>query len=249
MCVHPRSGKQGNPAFPPGIESIRIQTVYYTFMRKRALSLLLTFAISSVASFGQTPHPTTPPARTEARDSHEGMTILVDPWTVASRYKERFPKKSPFNGGVIAFHVTFQNESDDSIQLDLKSIRLLLFIGEDNRQELITLTADDVADTVLLKNSSKDPTQRRNPLPIPVGRPTPSRDKNWTELRDAAQNAGVPSNVVAAHSSVEGLLYFDLRGEIELLQTARLYVPNLITMSNRRPLSYFDIELGHSTTN
>jgi len=240
----------GNPAFPPGIEGIRIQTVYYTFMRKRALSLLLTFAIFSVVSFGQTPHAATAPSRAEARDSHEGMTILVEPWTVASRYKERFPKKSPFNGGVIALHVTFQNESDDSIQLDLKSIRLLLFISEDSRQELITLTADDVADTVLLKNSGKDPTQRRNPLPIPVGRPTPSRDKNWTELRDAAQNAGVPSNVVAAHSSVQGLLYFDLRGEIELLQTARLYVPNLVTMSNRRPLSYFDIELGgHSTSN
>jgi hypothetical protein len=59
----------------------------------------------------------------------------------------------------------------------------------------------------------------------------------------------VPSNVVAAHSSVQGLLYFDLRGEIELLQSARLYVPNLVTMSNRHPLSYFDVELGHSTTN
>jgi hypothetical protein len=218
-------------------------------MRKRALSLLLTFAIFSIASFGQTPHGASPSARTEARDSHEGMTILVEPWTVASRYKERFPKKSPFSSGIIALNVTFQNESDESIQLDLKSIRLLLIIGEDNRQELVTLTADDVADSVLLKNGSKDPTQRRNPLPIPVGRPNPSRDKNWTELRDTAQNAGVPSGVVAAHSSVQGLLYFDLRGEIELLQSARLYVPNLVTMSNRRPLSYFDIELGHSTTN
>jgi hypothetical protein len=218
-------------------------------MRKRALSLLLTFAISSVATFGQTPPASASSARPTARDSHEGMTILVEPWTVASRYKERFPKKSPFSSGIIALNVTFENESDESIQLDLKSIRLLLFIGEDSRQELITLTADDVADSVLLKNASKDPTQRRNPLPIPVGRPNPSRDKNWTELRDTAQNAGVPSNVVAAHSSVQGLLYFDLRGEIELLQTARLYVPNLITMSNRRPLSYFDIELGHSPAN
>jgi hypothetical protein len=218
-------------------------------MRKRALCLLLTVATPFPAILGQTQNNSTTAARAGARDSHEGMTVLVDPWTTASRYKERFPKKSPFNNGIIALQVTFQNESDDSIKLDLKSIRLLLVIGEDNRQELVPLTADDVADTVLLKNNTKDPTQRRNPLPIPVGKPTPSRDKNWTELRDTAQNASVPTNVVAAHSSVQGLLYFDLRGEIDLLQSGRLYVPNLVTMGDRRPLSYFDVELGHSAAN
>jgi hypothetical protein len=218
-------------------------------MRKRVLSLLLTLATPLPATLGQTQTNPTTAARAGARDSHEGMTILVDPWTAASRYKERFPKKSPFNNGIIALQVTFQNESDQSIKLDLKSIRLLLVIGEDNRQELIPLTAEDVADDVLLKNNAKDPTQRRNPLPIPVGKPTPSRDKNWTELRDTAQNASVPTNVVAAHTTVQGLLYFDLRGEIDLLQSAHLYIPNLVTMSDRRPLSYFDIELGHSSGN
>ena len=219
-------------------------------MRKRAFCLLLTLAIPLSRIPGQTQTTSTPsPVRASARDSHEGMTILVDPWTTASRYKERFPKKSPFNNGIIAMQVTFQNDSDESIKLDLKSIRLLLVIGEDNRQELVTLTADDVADDVILKNNAKDPTQRRNPLPIPIGKPTPSRDKNWTELRDTAQNASVPSNVVAAHTSVQGLLYFDLRGEIDLLQSARLYVPNLVTMGDRRPLSYFDIDLGHSSGN
>jgi hypothetical protein len=218
-------------------------------MRKRAFCLLLTLATPYSMVLGQSGHSSTPSSHVGARDSHEGMTILVEPWTSASRYKERFPKKSPFTCGVIALQVTFQNESDESLKLDLKSVRLLLFIGEDSRQELMPLTADEVADTVLLKNNGKDPTTRRNPLPIPIGRPTPSRDKNWTELRDTAQNAAVPSNVLAAHSSVQGLLYFDLRGEIELLQTARLYVPNLITMSNQRPLSYFDIELGHSSAN
>jgi hypothetical protein len=219
-------------------------------MRKRALCLLVTLAMPVPMILGQpqsNPSPAT--IRASARDSHEGMTILVDPWTSANRYKERFPKKSPFNNGIIALQVTFQNDSDASIKLDLKSIRLLLVIGEDNRQELTPLTAEDVADDVMLKNNAKDPTQRRNPLPIPVGKPTPSRDKNWTELRDTAQNASVPSNVVAAHTSLQGLLYFDLRGEIDLLQSARLYVPNLVTMGDRRPLSYFDIELGHPSGN
>jgi hypothetical protein len=228
-----------------------MQTAYYILMRKLSapvlLALLTTFLAPLLAAQPATQQAT--PARAAIRDSHEGMTIAVEPWTVASQYKERFPKKSPFSKGVIALHVSFRNDTDESIRIDLRHIRLLVQFSEDERQELESLTADDVADTVLLKSSGKDPTARRVPLPIPIGRTPPSRDKNWTEFRDTCQNAAVPSPIVAAHSTMEGLLYFDLRGEVELLQSARLYVPNLTAMSTKQPLSYFDIALGHSAEN
>ena len=182
-------------------------------------------------------------------DSHEGVTIGIDPWTQASSYKEKFPKKSPLSGGVVAIHVSFRNGNDQGIKVDLQSMRLVVQLSEDNRQELVPLSADDVADTVLLKANGKDPTARRSPLPIPVGKPKSSRDAKWTELRDACQNAAVPSSVLAAHSNLEGLIYFDLRGEVELLDTARLYIPNLATMGDNQPLSYFDIDLGHNSSN
>jgi hypothetical protein len=177
-------------------------------------------------------------------DSHEGVTISLDPWTTASRYKEKFPKKSPFAGGLIAIHVRIQNDNDQGIRVNPESIRLLLQIDEDHRQELEPLTPDDVADDVLLKDNGKDPTLRRNPLPIPVGKPRPSRDANWTAMRDACQNAAIPSKIIGGHSFVEGLLYFNLRGEVELLQAARLYLPSLTIMGNNQPISYFDIRLG-----
>jgi hypothetical protein len=179
-----------------------------------------------------------------ASDSHEGITISVEPWTQASNYKEKFPKKSPFTGGVVGLYVTIRNNSDESVKVDLQRIRLLLILGEENRQELTPLTPDDVADAVLLKGS-KDPTQRRNPLPIPVGKPNPSRDKNWTDFKNDCQNASIPSPVVAAHSSIDGLVYFDLRSEWDVLQNAKLYVPNLVAMATNTPLSYFEINLGH----
>jgi len=189
-----------------------------------------------------------PGGRTSAVESHEGVTISVEPWTHAANYKERFPKKSPFNGGVVALHVTFRNNTGESIRVDLKRIRLVLMLGEENRQELIPLTPDEVADTVLLKGS-KDPTTRRNPLPIPIGKPNPTRDKNWTDFRDECQNAGIPSPVVATHSAMDGLVYFDVRSEWELLQAAKLYIPNLESMASHTPLSYFEIELGHGSSN
>ena len=187
--------------------------------------------------------------RTSILESHEGMTIGVDPWTQPSRYKEKFTKKTPLSGGVVALRVNFRNNTDQSVRVDLRSIRLSLLLEEGNRQEIAALTAEEVADTVLLKDNGKDPTARRNPLPVPIGKPKTSRDKNWEAFRDECQNASVPSGVVAAHSAVEGLLYFDLRGQVDLLQSARLYIPNLSTMGENRQLSYFDIDLGHSSAN
>jgi hypothetical protein len=188
--------------------------------------------------------------RTSITDSHEGMTVGVEPWTQPSRYKQKFPKKTPLMGGVVAMQVSFRNDSDQSIKVDLQRIRLLVQISEDSRQELNALSAEEVADTVLLKNNGKDPTAKRVPLPIPIpstGVKT-QRDAKWSDFRDTCQNAAVPSNVVAAHSTVEGLLYFDLRGEVELVQSSRLYVPNLVTMTDHQPLSYFDIDLGHASS-
>lgn len=224
-----------------------MQTVYYSLMRKLFAFLLLLSA--AVAVRAQDTQQNARPSHSTAVDSHEGMTVGVDPWTTASRYKQKFPKRSPLSGGVVALDVSFKNDSDKTMKVDLQSIRLLVQVSEDNRQELEPLTPDDVADTVLLKEKVKDPTLRRNPLPIPTTpKPKAGRDSKWTELRDACQDAAVPSNVVAAHSTVEGLVYFDIRGEVDLLQTARLYVPNLVTMGDNQPLSYFDIDLGQKSS-
>jgi len=223
-----------------------MQTVYYNLMRNLVALVVLGMAsLCSVAQNATPDAPKTTPMKSQFMDTHEGISISVDPWTQASEYKQKFSKKSPFSGGVVALQMTFKNDSNESVKIDVRSARLLLLMGEDNRQELSPLTAEDVADTVLLSNNGKDPTQRRNPLPIPVGKPRPSRDKNWTEFRDACQNAAVPSSVVAAHSTLVGLVYFDLRSEWDLLQNAKVYFPSLVTMSTRKPLSYFEIDLAH----
>jgi hypothetical protein len=198
------------------------------------------------AAQSQSPQPASKVMKLPYTDTHEGMTVSVDPWTTASRYKEKFPKKSPFAGGVVAVNVSFRNENEKGVKVDLQRLRLIVQVDEDNRQELEPLSPDDVADTVLLKQNPKDPTLRRSPLPIPtISKPKATRDSKWTELRDACQNAAVPSPVVGAHSAVEGLVYFDLRGEMDLLQSAHFYVPNLMMMDSKEPISYFEIEMGH----
>ena len=167
-------------------------------------------------------------------------------------YKEKFPKKSPFSKGIVAIRVSIRNDNNQGLKVNLESIRLLVTLGEDNRQQLAALTADEVADAVMLKSNGKDPTAKRSPLPIPLpttGAVKAGRDSHWTELRDACQDAGVPSSVIAGHSSVEGLLYFDVRGELDLLQNAHLYLPNIAKMADNEPISYFDIALGSDSSN
>ena len=106
-------------------------------MRNLLAALLATALGLSVAAQNPSPEPAKPtPLNASFTDTHEGMTIGVEPWTQAIAYKQKFPKKSPFSGGVVALQMTFKNDSDESIKIDVQSIRLLLLIGEDNRQEL-----------------------------------------------------------------------------------------------------------------
>jgi hypothetical protein len=181
--------------------------------------------------------------KTASLETHEGLTISAQPWTDASLYKEKFPKKSPYAAGIVAMMVVFRNDSNESLKVGLDRIRLSFQIDQDNRQEVQALTAPQVADEVL-KPGGKDPSKSRARVPLPVSIPKSSKDKHWTELEQQAELAGVPANVIAPHSTVQGLLYFDLQGQFDLLNGAHLYVPDILAMEQNRSLTYFEIDLS-----
>jgi hypothetical protein len=221
-----------------------MRKVYYSPMRNLAVALSFLFVLLMAATLGSAQQA---PLKTASLESHEGLTISAQPWTDSALYKEKFPKKSPYAAGVLAVQVSFRNDSDQSLRVNLERIRLTVLVDSDNRQEVQALTADQLADEVL-KPAAKDPTAKRK-LPIPVGGGSSGgRDKHWTELQRQAQDAGVPSSVVAAHSTVQGLLYFDLQSQFDLLQTAHLYIPDVTEMKQNRALTYFDIDLGQRTS-
>jgi hypothetical protein len=217
--------------------------VYYNLMRNPALGIPVV-AASFLAAFAANPAGAQQTAlQTASLESHEGMTISADPWTDAAKYKEKFPKKSPYAAGILAVQVSFRNDSDDSVKVNLSSIRLTVHLDADNTQELPSLSAEELVQEVL-KPGGKDPTATRKKLPIPVNIPNNGKDKNADELHRQAQEAAVPTGVIAPHSTVQGLLYFDLQKQFDLLETAHLYVPDLVLMRGNRPLTFFDIDLG-----
>jgi len=238
-----------------------MQTVYYSAMRNILAGVIVVAGICGVSGASAQQTQSAPgtgaqqaqPAPTHSAfvDSHEGVTIGIDPWTSASKYKGKFPKKSPYTGGIVALHFAIRNDNDEPIRLNRERIRLLVQLDEQSKQELQPMSADDVADVVLLENHQKDPTMRRLPFPIPTGTGgvKTGRDKSWTELRDACQNLALPSPVIGPHSTMEGLAYFDLRGEFDLLQNARVYVPDLERMTTKQAISYFDIAFNQDSSN
>ena len=220
-----------------------MRKVYYNLMRNPALripfvatSLLATFAANSAGAQQN-------PPQTASLESHEGLTISADPWTDPAKYKEKFPKKSPYAAGILAVQVSFRNDSEDSVKVKLSSIRLTVHLDAENTQELPSLSAEELVQAVL-KPGGKDPTATRKKLPVPIAIPSNGKDKNADELQRQAQEASVPTGVIAPHSTVQGLLYFDLQKQFDLLDTAHLYVPDLVLMRGNRALTYFDIDLG-----
>jgi hypothetical protein len=232
---------QGNPAQPPGIEGLKMRKVYYNPMRK--LTLILPFLGASLLAAEQGASQQPSSLKTTSLESHEGLTITARPWTDAALYKEKFPKKSPFAAGIIAVQVVFRNDSDDSMKINLERIRLNLALSEEDHQALYPLSPEEAAD-VITHPSAKNVTSKR--LPIPLGGPKTGRDKKWTEVEQSMRDAGVQASVVAPHSTAQGLLYFDLRSQFELLNTAHLYVPEIVAIEKNRSLMYFEIDLSRS---
>ncbi|MHB8499623.1 MAG: hypothetical protein ACYDCG_17585 [Candidatus Acidiferrales bacterium] len=232
----------GNLALPPGIEGVVMRKDYYNPMRN--LAIIVPFLAALLFSSGPSAQPPQASMKAGAVESHEGVTISAQPWTDAASYKAKFPKKSPQAAGIVAIDTIIRNDTDDSMKIDLEQIRLNITVSEDNRQALRPLTPDDVAD-VVMDAGKKDPTaSHRLPFPIPSSGPKVGRDKHWVAMQKAAADAAVSGSVVAPHHVMQGLLYFDLQGQFDLLSTAHLYIPDVRALEKNHPLLYFEIDLS-----
>ena len=222
-----------------------MKRVYYNSMAilARTVPFLVACVLAGACMDAQQNGGQQAPLKTTSLETHEGLTVSAQPWTDAALYKEKFPKKSPYAAGIVAMQVVFRNDSNESLKVGLSRIRLSFQIDQDNRQEVQALTSAQVADEVL-KPGGKDPSKSRQKIPLPVSIPRSGNDKKWMELQQQAENAAVPSSVIAPHSTVQGLLYFDLQGQFDLLSGAHLYVPEIVAMETNRSLTYFEIDLS-----
>src|SRR5215470_8585893 len=233
--------RAGQPCVFPRNRRRQMRKVYYNPSHILTLFFVALLALWPLFADGRPQQPTS--MKASALESHEGMTISAQPWTNPAQYKEKFHKKSPYAAGIVALQVTFRNDSDDSLKVGLERIRLNVTLSEEDRQALNPLTSEQATD-VILKPATKDVTRSR--FPIPIGGPRVGHDKKWVELEQELRDAGVKASIVAPHSSVQGLLYFDLQSQFDLLSNARLYVPNIVALEKNHELLYFEIDLSQT---
>lgn len=223
-----------------------MRKVYYKSVRKLTFILPFLAALLLAAQPSTSQQPSS--LKTTALESHEGMTITAKPWTDPALYKEKFPKKSPYAAGMIAVEVFFRNDSDDSMKVTLERIRLNVTLSEEDHQALYPLSAEEATD-VIMDPGAKDPTKSRKKFPFPTGPSAPKvgHDKHWIEVNKSLEEAAVNSSIVAPHKTVQGLLYFDMRSQFDLLNAAHLYVPEVVAIEKNRGLLYFEIDLSRSS--
>ncbi len=188
--------------------------------------------------------PQSDPASLPARDAHEGLLITADPYTDAARYKARFGKKNPYEAGILAVEVFFHNDNDKPIRLDLETIRLLLNPPGSDRQRLGALAVEDVADRILDKGVHDPTASRRRPIPVPGRGPKKKHDKEWDELVASLRAGALETDLLPPRSSVHGILFFDIDSRYDWVPSARLYVPDLKFMTDKKPLLFFELDLG-----
>jgi hypothetical protein len=214
-------------------------------MAARIYFLFLVLAVwaGAAAAQGQASAPartTSPDPASLPHDSHQGLLIAADSYTSADRYKGKFGKHSPYEGGIIAIDLLFRNDNDLPVRLNLKTMQLLVTVPGQSRQRLNPLSPEEVADLVLAK--PKDPTPR---FPVPrIGAPRSRHNKEWEEFAANVREAGLNSDLLPPHATTHGFVYFDVDRHYDWIADARVEVPDLAFMNNPKPLFFFEIDLA-----
>jgi hypothetical protein len=220
----------------------RISTTIMMIPTFRQLSLVA--AACLITSSVPVARAQSDPAALSARESHDGLTISVDPYLEAARYKDRFGnKKTPYDAGIIAIEIFFRNDNDMPIRVGIEGIRLTLKPEGHDRQRLQPLTPEDVADQVWNPGTA-NPTAPRTPIP---GRgKKPARGKDWQQLQAALRAVMLSGDLVPPHGTLHGFLYFDLDSHFEWISTGGVYFPDLKVFPEMKPLFYFEVSLATS---
>jgi hypothetical protein len=212
-------------------------------------SSVLTFALlvcAGMASVGAQNKPAaskvqqaTPDATAALpHDSHDGLTILVDPYVDKARSKEKFGKANPLEAGILPIEVFLRDETDHPIQVNINTIQLEVHLRSGKRQDIDWLSPEDVAGLIAHPGGAA-PSQRRV-----AGIPLPTSDKKADKLAEILRPLTLDSDTVAPMGSLHGFLYFNVNHDPSLASTSVLYVPDVVAIPTKKTLMFFEVPLS-----
>jgi len=176
-------------------------------------------------------------------DTHDNMTISAEPFADAEAAKQKFGKSNPQKAGILAVNVVFHNTANHPVQVNLDTIELEVQDEGAQRQSLEPMDIVQVAETIAYPGGMKEPSVRRFPLGIGGSSPDKKVQKVVDELKPFTLNG----DIIAPNGKLEGCLYFNLAHEMRLAATADLYIPDIASLPDKKPLLFFDIPFGSGT--
>jgi hypothetical protein len=241
----------------PGLPLCRARNAYYSGTRSkgaqllrnkghrtvrhmRIISLFAVFLVAAACASGQTSAPAerpTPSAASPAHDTHDGLTISVDPYSEAARSKQKFGKADPFPVGILPVEVFMRNETEQPLRIDLSTIQLEVH-PDAGRQDVDSLTVAEVATIVVHPDGSSEPHTRRFPIGIPS-----TGDKKVDKLVEALQPFALDADVVPPRNQIHGFLFFNVSHQMSLVSNASLYVPDVTMIPSGKALIFFEVPL------
>jgi hypothetical protein len=184
------------------------------------------------------------PMTLRTRDTHQNLTIVADPYVTADRYsKTIFGKTSPYEAGIVAINIYLRNDNDTPIRLNLNTILLMISVPRQDHEKLLPLTAEEVADRAILKGRA--PSGPRLPFPGSGGGPR----KAWDEMTSMLRPLILSSDVLPPHSTMHGYLFFDVDHNFDAIRYSSVYIPDLIFMTDKKPLLFYEIDLHPVSSN
>jgi len=208
----------------------------------RTTSLFAAMLVAGACAFAQTPAPPGRPASASAslaHDTHDGLTISVDPYTEAGRSKQKLGKADPFPEGILPVEVFMWNETDQPLRINLSTVQLEVR-PESGRQDVDSLTVAEVASIIVHPEGTPEPHTRRFPIGIPD-----ATDKKVDKLVEVLQPFALDSDVVPPMGQIHGFLFFNVSHNVSLVKNASLYVPDVTMIPSKKALIFFEVPLAN----
>ncbi len=206
--------------------------------------VLFTAALPLAGIHAQSAAPPVDPAKLPAHDEHQGLLISADPYLSNARSEERFGKKHPYAGGVLAVEVYLSNKTDSPIQVSLPAIELSVRPPDGPRQAIEALTPLETA-RLIIHPPGPNPTTKRVPIPGAAG----GSDKKAKEVEKLGTVLApqILGDLVGPHATIHGFLFFDIDAQFDLVARSTLYFPDVRRVNPQERLLFFEVDLAPAT--
>jgi hypothetical protein len=167
--------------------------------------------------------------------THDGITLSADPYDSLPRIKKNFKNGDLWRAGVVPVEVTFQNDSEYPVRIDLNTITLDAPGPGVEPERLRSLKATDVGYAIV------NPTGPPN-----TEHPYDDTRATWDAKSEAIKIDRVilKKDLIPAKSSIHGFLFFRIGRDMRLIVKSSIDVPDVFLEPSEKALMFFEVPMG-----